>query len=41
MKKLDSLFFEFLSSISHPHVCLVIVSSWGSSLHCVGINILR
>jgi len=33
--------FKFLSSFSHPNVCLVIVSNKKSSLRCVETNILR
>jgi len=35
------MIFKFLSSISHPNVCLVIVSNWKSSLRCVEASILR
>jgi len=29
------MLFKFLSSISHPGVCLVIIPNWRSSLHTV------
>jgi len=29
------MIFEFFPSISHPNMCLVIVSNWKSSLRCV------
>ena len=35
------MIFKFLSSISHPNVCLDIVSNKQSSLRCVETNILR
>jgi len=39
MKIIRFIIFKFLSSISHPHVCLVIVSNWRSSLPNIGNNI--
>ena len=32
------MLFMFLSSISHPRVCLLIIPNWRSSLHTVGNN---
>ena len=38
MKIVRLMLFKFLSSISHPRVCLVIFPNWRSSLHTVGNN---
>jgi len=35
------MIFKFLLSISHPNVCLVIVSNRRISLRCLETNILR
>jgi len=36
-KEVSFIIFKFLSSVSHPHVCLVIVPKWRSSLRCVAM----
>ena len=41
MKIVRFIIFKFLSSISHSHVCLVIVPNWRSSLPSIGNNITR
>jgi len=40
MKIVRFIIFKFLSSISHSHVCLVIISNWRSS-PSIGNNITR
>jgi len=41
MKIVRFIIFKFLSSISHYHMCLVIVLNWRSSLPSIGNNITR
>jgi len=41
MNILRFIIFKFLSSISHSHVCLIIVPNWRSSLPSIGNNITR
>ena len=38
-KQVRFVILKFLSSVSEPHVCLVIVPNWRSSLHCVEKNV--
>jgi len=33
------MIFKYVSAFSQPHVCLIIVPNWRSSLHCVENNI--
>jgi len=41
MKIVRFIIFKFLSSISHSHVCLVIILNWRSSPLSIGNNITR
>jgi len=41
MKIVRVIIFKFLSSISHSHVCLVIVPNWRCHLPSIGDNITR